>query len=149
MRHQGVSMILGFTGTSRDMTFKQQITVTRLFFQLPITVLHHGDCEGSDATAHRLAKYVNAYIVRHPPIDHSHWANCIDADETRPEFHYLTRDRHIVRDARDGVIATPKDFIQPTNLRGQGTWTTIGYARQAHRHLWIVLPDGSVKEETP
>jgi hypothetical protein len=46
-----------------------------------------------------------------------------------------------------GHVDAPKDFVEPASKRGQGTWTTIGYARQAKRRIWIVLPDGRVKVE--
>ena len=62
---------------------------------------------------------------------------------------YLKRNHDIVAAGVDGLIAAPKDFVQPASLRGQGTWTTIGYARKAGRRIWIVWPDGTFKTEDP
>lgn len=141
-------MILGFTGTSRGMSDRQKLTV-RALFQEHLTELHHGWCIGADAEAHALAKEVCANIVGHPPSDTTRMADLPVRDFARiyPSYRYLTRNRHIVRDGIDGLIATPKTFIQPASLIGEGTWTTIGYARQARRDIWIVYPDGTVQVE--
>lgn len=142
-------MILGFTGTERGMTQRQRDTVRYLFGELGLHVLHHGDCIGADAEAHRLARAVSAHIVVHPPSDESNRAFMDDAHETRPAYAFLTRNRHIVRDSRDGVIAAPHRADEPRSTRGDGTWTTVRYARQAKRRIWIVAPDGTFREEQP
>lgn len=149
----------GFTGTGKGMTLAQFIATKVLFERLEVSVLHHGDCFGADAQAHRLAVDRGAMVVIHPPTDPKHRAFCGGLDTNlasgprvyqgvtmvvKPPFAYLTRDRHIVQ-AADGMIATPKDFHKPTNYRGQGTWTTVRYAQQAGRPIWVVFPDGSIK----
>lgn len=143
-------MILGFTGTSRGMTDRQRATVKYLFNELHLSVLHHGCCIKADAEAHALGRELNAWIVGHPPIDKTKMAAIPiwQFDDMRPPYSYLTRDRHIVRDGRDGLVAAPKDFIDKAGQRGEGTWTTIGYARKAKRRIWIVFPDGTFKEES-
>lgn len=141
-------MILGFSGTQRGMTQKQAACVNYLFVELLLTVLHHGVCEGADAQAHRLAKKMLARVVGHPPIDQKKMAMALkDFDELRPPAPYLVRNRNIVAEAIGGLIAAPKDYSMPAILRGQGTWTTVGYARAARRRLWLVWPDGTFKEE--
>jgi hypothetical protein len=97
-------MILGFTGTSHNggMTQRQSDTVRYLFHELPLHVLHHGDCLGADAQAHRLARHMRAWVVVHPPRDPKARAFCKDYDELRPMFGYLTRNKHIVKAATDG-----------------------------------------------
>lgn len=157
-------MTLGFTGTSQGMTQRQQATVRYLFSKLVLTVLHHGDCVGADAQAHQLAIDLSAQVIIHPPSDPKLRAFCAEVryystDEIfsrsstdsyiRPPKTYLARNRDIVKEGVDGIIGAPKDFMAPTNLRGQGTWTTIGYARKAKRRLWIVVPDGTFREEQP
>jgi len=147
-------MILGFTGTGsskepgKGMTQRQHATVRYLFLELQLHVLHHGDCIGSDAQAHRLARELHARIVIHPPDNPKARAFCLDADQLLEPKPFLVRDREIVAAGIDGLIATPKDFVKPASLRGQGTWTTIGYAQQAKRYIWYVWPDGTFKEET-
>lgn len=140
-------MTLGFTGPSHGMTERQAVTVLRLFKDLPLTKLHHGLCVGADATAHLLAREAAAYVVGHPPTDEKLTAKWLICDERRPQFSYLVRNRHVVAEGIHGLIATPKSRNEPNNFRGNGTWTTIGYARQANRRIWLVWPDGTFTEE--
>lgn len=138
-------MIVGFTGTQRGMTEAQLARLRRLFLELPVHVLHHGDCIGSDAQAHALALDDDIGVERiviHPPLKDDKRAHCRGADEVCRPFTYLTRNRHIVRDALDGVIACPRQYVRPESLRGEGTWTTISYAQQAGRRVWLIYPDG-------
>src|SRR5678810_277653 len=142
-------MIIGFTGTQRGMTEPQCITVFRLLRALAVTELHHGWCIGADAEVHLLAKELGIVLVGHPPSDIKKKAplDINDFTHVRAPYAYLTRNRHIVREGINGLIATPKDFLPPASLRGQDTWTTIGYARAAGRKRWIVVPDGSFRDE--
>jgi len=140
-------MILGFTGTSLGMTTAQLVAVKELFERLKLHVLHHGCCIGSDAEAHKIASRMQALVVGHPPRDTKLIATGLNYDELYIPYEYLTRNRHIVRGGRDGLVATPSSYMMPKNLRGQGTWTTIGYGRQASKHIWIVFPDGKIEEE--
>ena len=143
-------MILGFTGTSKGMTQRQAATVHYLFGELKLTVLHHGDCVGADAQADRIVRRMGGIlIVIHPPSDEKvrSFCNGVPPHAVREEKPYLARNRDIVAEGVDGLIAAPKDFVQPKSLRGQGTWTTVGYARKAGRRIWIVFPDGTFKEE--
>ncbi len=137
-------MIFGFTGTKKGMTQRQRATVRYLFCELQLTELHHGDCEGADRQAHNLAWLLNAHLVIHLPSDEKLRAFCAGAHEIRPALPYLKRNGNIVEEGLDGLIAAPKDFIEPSCLRGQGTWTTIGYARKMGRRIWIVRPDGTI-----
>lgn len=143
-------MILGFTGTRHGMTLKQRSTVARLFRSLPLTELHHGDAKGSDAQAHWLAVHMpDVLIVIHPPNNTRERAFCDIAPphSIRKPRPYLVRDQDIVKEGVDGLVAAPKSADPPASLRGQGTWTTVGYARKAKRRVWLVFPDGTYKEE--
>ena len=146
-------MILGFTGTSRGMTHQQIITVVTLLkrfsliFQLtPLTIfeIHHGDCAGSDYQVHKLAMDMSAHIVLHPPSAAYKRAFCNHADETRLERPYLERNKDIVNEGKDGLIACPSGFREVIR---SGTWSTVRYARKLNRHIWIILPDGIIREE--
>lgn len=121
------------------MTPQQQEVVGRLFKELELHVLHHGDCVGADSQAHRLAKQLNVWIVVHPPINQSARAFC-DGDEIQGIAPYLTRNRKIAEEARDGLIATPKEAVE---MLRSGTWATIRYARKLQRRVWIVYPNGT------
>lgn len=141
--------IYGFTGTSKGMTQKQRATFRYLLNELKVTELHHGDCIGADSQAHVLCRELNVHITVHPPIADIKRVFC----QARPNVlildpkPYLVRNRDIVAAGINGLIATPKDFVQPSNLRGQGTWTTIGYARKSRRSIHIIFPDGTFSFE--
>lgn len=135
-------MILGFTGLKANMTPAQLKTVRRLFEELRLHVLHHGDCVGADEQAHQEAKALDAWVVIHPPDKEDFRAHC-KGDDTRPPAPYLKRNLEIAQ-ARDGLVAAPRTPIE--TLRS-GTWATVRYARAYGRPVWIVLPDGSVRVE--
>jgi len=144
-------MIIGVSATSRGLTARQSATIWCLFDEFRISVLHFGDCVGGDAQLFRIAQQMGAWTVAHPPSNPKARAFC-KADQTMDPVPYLKRNWHIVY-ACDGFIGAPKDFHQPKNLRGQGTWTTIGYARKRQKEMngipriWLVMPDGTFREE--
>lgn len=139
-------MIVGFTGTQRGMTNDQKRSVRRLLVMLPVTELHHGDCIGADEQSHDFAYAIGVPdIIVHPPDVDKKRAFC-KGTRILPPAPYLARNKAIVAAGTDGLIATPKDYTEPANKRGQGTWTTVGYARQAGRKIWLVLPNGDILE---
>lgn len=142
-------MTLGFTGTSYGMTQQQRVTVRWLLQKLNVTELHHGDCIGADVQIDiDIYLLTAARVTVHPPTDFKKRAFCHGNRSTVCEAKpYLKRNWSIVYAGVDGLIAAPKDFVEPKNKRNQGTWTTVSYARRAKRHIWIVLPDGTLREE--
>lgn len=144
-------MILGFTGTERGMTRQQRATYRYLIRELDLKVLHHGDCVGADVEADMDARVIGVKIIIHPPLDPHKRAFCValPPHETRSVKPYLKRNRDIITGGIDGLIACPRQPVEPNNKRGDGTWTTVGYARQAGRRIWIILPDGTFREEQP
>jgi hypothetical protein len=141
-------MIIGFTGTRHGMTPPQSATVERLLQELGVTELHHGCCVGADAQVHRLARERGIRLVGHPPRESKLMAKDLDCDTYAGGHPGLSRNRHIVTEGKDGLLAAPRQQVEPTTLHGEGTWTTINYARQAKRPLWIVLPDGTCRIES-
>lgn len=134
-------MIVGFTGTQRGMTEQQWPTLWRLLRDRLglINEFHHGDCIGSDAQAHAAAIEAGYCPILHPPTDPRKRAWCeVPRHLIRPEYPYLTRNRHIV-DVSQEMIATPDEFDE--QLRS-GTWSTIRYARRVGKPVWVILPDG-------
>lgn len=136
-------MTLGFTGTSEGMRPRQRKAVRQLLWQ--VNVLHLGDCVGADAEAYEEAVSLGVKTVGHPPSDGKLRA-FLTYDDERPAKPYLVRDRDIAMEGVHGLIAAPSGWVE--ELRS-GTWATVRYARQAKRHIWIVRPDGSVREENP
>lgn len=142
-------MIVGFTGTSHapGMTQRQRATFRYLLNELQVTELHHGDCVNADEQADYDAHGMGITVHVHPPEDPKKRAFCRGLiHQVKP---YLPRNKDIVAAGINGLLATPKDAVEPTNRRGQGTWTTVNYARKAKRRIWIIFPDGTFKEERP
>ena len=140
----GNGLSCGFTGTQQGMAPRQRKSIAQLLYH--VGTIHLGDCIGADAEAHEEALRQGLITIGHPPSSPSKRAFLAYWEE-RKALPYLIRNRAIVAESVDGLIAAPKDFVEPASLRGQGTWTTVGYARQAGRRIWIVLPDGRIKEE--
>lgn len=136
-------MILGVTGHTH-ITRHQEATLHTLLTRLGLHVLHHGDCVGADAASHAVALGLHARIVVHPPLNPKLRAFCKGADEVLPPRAYLTRNRHIAHDSRDGLIALPESRFE---VLRSGTWSTVRYARELKRRIWIVDVDGKWHEE--
>jgi hypothetical protein len=139
----GKTYSFGFTGTSKGsgMTLEQSEAVWCFLSNHLPAVLHLGDCINADAQAYAIARSLGIYCVGHPPDNDSKRAFC-NYDETRPPRPYLERNRLIVVEGTDGLIAAPKDYDMPRCLRGQGTWSTIHKAIKIGRTLNVFLPDG-------
>lgn len=105
-------------------------------------VLHHGDCTGADATAHRIAHDLGYRIMIHPPDNPKHRAFCQRGhdDWLLPERPYLTRNRDIV-DACDFLLALPSGPEE----RRSGTWHTIRYADNTGVPLSMLIRGEPVK----
>ena len=109
-------MHAGFTGTQKGLTPPQRdaLEVELLRF----SVLHHGDCIGADAQAHRIAKGLGIWTVSHPPTDDRKRAFC-DADEERAPLPHLERNRQIV-DEGEVLISCPR--LEEKRQPRSGTW---------------------------
>jgi hypothetical protein len=105
---------------------------------------HHGDCVGADAEAHDMALALDLEVVIHPPLNSATraWKNSHHIHKPKG---FLARNRDIVRDT-DVLIATPAEGIEQHR---SGTWSTVRFARKVGRDIWIVLPDGQIREEGP
>lgn len=134
-------MIVGFTGTRNGMTAAQKREVRGLL--RGVHEARHGDCIGSDEDFHKICLSLGIRVVIHPPSDDRLRAFCEDAyriEEPRP---YLDRNHAIVRQC-DLLIGTPKEVKEPRPGRGQGTWSTIRFARRVQRPNTVVWPSGKM-----
>lgn len=93
-------MKVGFTGTRYGMTAAQRESVKALLVRLGATELHHGDCVGSDAEAHDVARELGLRVVVHPPVDESLRAFKA-GDETREPKTHFARDRDVVHETEE------------------------------------------------
>jgi hypothetical protein len=133
-------IILGFTGTREGMTAYQKNAIRQMLLDVNVLYGHHGDCIGGDEEFHYLCHEHGIPLIIHPPEDPRLRAFCPDAyriEEPRP---FLERNRIIVNSV-NLLVAAPKEDYEPMAGRGQGTWSTVRYARQVGRLLRIVWPE--------
>jgi hypothetical protein len=140
----GVAMILGFTGTRRGMTPLQRATVDRLFRELQPTALHHGGERHADTEAHRLALDARVNVCVHPGPDFDFAHDCLGAGTVMPVKPNLERNTDIAAAGVDGLVAAVAEHIE---VLRSGTWSTVRRARKLGRRIWIVFPDGTLREE--
>jgi len=134
-------MNIGFTGTRMTPTQAQEETLRNLLM-FSKGSLHHGDCVGADALAHRLALEAEFKVWIHPPVDEKLRAFCTDATILPPKTHF-ERNRDIVN-STEILIAVPfTDEEQPTG----GTWYTVAYARKRRKPIYIIERSGRLRRE--
>jgi hypothetical protein len=147
LSYQGASpmpadIILSFTGTRQPLTKYQMRKMRQIICHPRVLELHHGDCVGADAYAHKLALMVGKHIVIHPPVNPKYRAWCMGIDvEWWPEKSYWVRNRDIVR-CGHLLLAVPAG---PEVQRGSGTWHAIRFARR-----WRAMhPDYRIRRLMP
>lgn len=129
-------MIIGFTGTQRDLRVDQFDRLYDLIKKLSPSIAHHGDCIGADASFHAICLDLNIPIVLHPPENESKRAFCAVSLMTMTAVPYLDRNHNIV-DACDVLIACPRE---QTEQRRSGTWSTVRYAQKRDKEIYLILP---------
>lgn len=137
---------IGFTGTQHGMTLDQGRQVLAILKDSHgIQYFGHGGCIGADIQAHKIARSLGISVRVWPPINKSKFAwDCMkDADRVEPADEYLLRNNKIAF-FTDKLIATPRS--REEEMRS-GTWATVRYARKYRKHIYLILPDGSVREE--
>jgi hypothetical protein len=132
---------LGFTGSQKIPSFPQAQALVEVLVEATERVLHHGDCVGSDAIAHLLARAAGYRIVLHPPDATQKRAFC-RADEVWEPRPYLIRNHDIVNEtSRLVAVVEGAEESYPRS----GAWATVRYARLWRRPITIVWPDGRVE----
>jgi hypothetical protein len=139
---------VGFTGTQTGLNRKQQGKLRSFLEELnrmykhAAPFLHHGDCIGADALAHRIARESGFFVIIHPPINVYNRAFCgiaFASEKILPTKEYLERNHDIV-DATEFLIACPKGLTEEVR---SGTWATVRYARKCGKKVYIFYPDGT------
>lgn len=130
-------MIIGFTGTQRGMTTRQQRELRFRIKHLRVLEFHHGDCVGADQQAHAIIRELHpkAKVVVHPPINEAKRAFCA-ADEVLPPKEYLDRNHDIVA-ASQLMFATP---LTRYEVARSGTWATIRHAWAKGTDIEVIKP---------
>lgn len=138
-------MVIGFTGTRKGMTEAQRGAVLAVLCKVRPRTVVHGDAIGADADFHKICTetYGGTPWVRIRPCNIASERAFCTGDATHPVKPPLMRNRAIVADA-DAMIACPAQAEE--QARG-GTWFTIRETRRQNKPLYLVLPDGAVKEE--
>ena len=136
-------MVIGFTGTREGMSKGQQTQLWKLMGKA--TEAHHGDCIGADEQFHEVCAELEIPIIIFPPDDDKLRAYCTSGNIIRihPELPYLIRNKLIVETC-EILIACPKERNEPPPQRGQGTWSTVRYARRIGRRMRILWPEAKV-----
>jgi hypothetical protein len=132
---------IGFTGTQNGMTDPQKSTLRDLLAG-GAGEFHHGDCIGADSEAHDIAILCGYTVVLHPPTNPAKraWRD-VPLHLTRVKKPYLARNKDIVTETAS-LIAAPADPVE--QLRS-GTWSTVRFARQRGKPVFLIMPDGAVK----
>ena len=127
---------IGFTGTRHGMSDEQKDEFKKIIESKECEEFHHGMCVGADDHAHQIVKEMEIKIIGHPPTFKKFMAKC-ECDITKKPFDYLKRNKDIVNDA-DMLIATPdtKEKVR------SGTWSTVRYARQQNKKIYIIHKNG-------
>lgn len=114
-----------------------------------ILEFHHGDCVGSDVSAHAAAWRIGIPIVIHPPTYPGFRAYCMRRMggifvKELPQRGYMVRNVRIIAET-DVLIAFPKC----EEILKSGTWSAIRSARRQNKPRIIVYPDGYVDPARP
>lgn len=133
---------IGFTGTRKGMTAPQRVVVEFILkFYSGVGCLHHGDCMGADAEAHRIAQNFDLRVFLHPPDNNSARAFCKNATYVGDPKPYLERNHDIV-DYSVMLVAAPATTDE---VKRSGTWATIRYALKEGKDVAIVDPEGRLR----
>ena len=137
---------VGITATREGLTPQQKQVLTTYLTSLHVEEGHHGDCVGGDEDFHEICNDLSIPIVIHPPEDERLRAFCSRGVlRTWPVLPYLARNKVIVNSI-DLLFGCPKEEEEPAPARGQGTWSTIRYARRIHAPVKVIYPSGRIIE---
>jgi hypothetical protein len=148
-------VIVGITATREGMTPPQRRWIqtfleehcTEELIEAGMVEGHHGDCIGGDVQFDEICHEMGIPVVIHPPIDARLRAWCKGAVRVEKAKPYLERNKDIVR-ACTVLLGAPKESREPSPARGQGTWSTIRYARQRAKQHFTIMPDGTIQDDS-
>lgn len=153
-KQTALPVIVGITATREGLTPPQRTFIREYLEEhCPPELIsegkvegHHGDCVGGDEQCHEIFMGLHIPVVLHPPEDPRLRAYCQGAVRSEKAKPYLERNKEIVR-ASTILLAAPKEKYEPPVARGQGTWSTIRYARQRSKPYFVVMADGTINNE--
>ena len=132
------------------MTAGQRLAVRSLLIAFMPDIVLHGGCIGADTDFDDMAADFNIVTEVYPTVlksDHLARWYLLRNTSSRIVVHLplppLVRNKILAQRCKV-LIATPKEDYE--RIRS-GTWATVRYAREAHKRIYLVMPDGSVKED--
>lgn len=136
---------IGFTGTRCRMLPAQMVAVADFLGQYSAFIGHHGCAIGADSQFDGLARAALGFehMVLYPMLFAGNKRGLVPqspGDVWYKPQDPLVRNMDIAR-ACDLLLATPKEMHM--TLRS-GTWTTIRYALQEEKPVFVVIPSGQV-----
>lgn len=134
-----IEFSVGYSGTRLGMSPEQEHHLRIELHRCGATALHHGDCQGGDAEAHRVARDLGLWVVGHPPTGDGLRAFC-ECDELREVQEYMVRNRTIVLQTQI-LIAAPDG----PERRFSGTWAAVRFARRMQRPWIVIMPSGEIR----
>lgn len=140
-------MVLGFTGTRRNIPAPQQQALKSLLarFSLESNQLHHGCCTGADRLCHILGRRSYKYTLW--PSNPEQWSWALEHQETNRDLVMKVRPplvrNELIVEACGVLIALPSGL----EVTRSGTWATIRDARRLNKTRYIIYPDGVVRVE--
>jgi len=116
--------------------------------------LHDGNCVGWDDEARAVAEILHETFYNIRRIVHP--CNLVNQQielpdvipdwwEIRPVKDPLSRNHDMALEC-DEMFFSPANPVKPSNLRGQGTWTTIMYAHNLRTPYLIIDRDGDTRK---
>ncbi len=135
-------MRVSFTGTRAGMTPWQSQLFTKWVSERRESIVSfaHGCCSGSDVDAHRLVREIcgkSVFIAVFPSTAKTRASIPDDANYVAAPKPPLDRDRDIVGNGSDVLLATPKEIREVVR---SGTWATVRYARKKKVRVEIFYP---------
>lgn len=124
------------------MTAAQRLAVRSLLVALMPDKVLHGGCVGADDDFDEIASEFQLPIGVYPSTVYSKWGKRRSPTVQSPQSP-LVRNK-LMAYSCNVLIATPKEYNEVIR---SGTWATVRYARKYHKRIYLVFPDGSIKEE--
>ncbi|MEL6348774.1 MAG: pentapeptide repeat-containing protein [Myxococcota bacterium] len=141
-------MIVGFFGTSNDLTNAQRETLVETLLRLSPAIFVHSASSSADSTAHLLAADLEIPIRLRVTQGMGH-RPCTGAFEIRSRLWEFDRDDDIIEDANVLLTALPRQQIRTIDLLSSDEKLAqrMQAARQKSAALILLQPNGDVIEE--
>jgi hypothetical protein len=137
--------MIGFAGTLKQPTQRQadQLCKALFYHREAHSVMHNGGCTGSEEYALRYWLACKGAVWLHPPMQTTHRA-AVPYGIANPPATYLRRYMQIVL-ATDVMIICPS---QQREVVRSSTWAALRYAQDADKAFFLILPCGTVHQNT-